>query len=500
MGCEPTGYYCFNLAHYLNERHIKLALVNPYHVKQIKELDDNSPKKTDLKEPKTIAKLVMGGRYSYPYLPEGIYADLREAVSSRDRIVKELNAAMNWIKRWLKIYFPEYLTVYKSFSAESGLTVLETAPLQEEWVLQKAVIAHAGRFIFHPHFVCKPHKSLRFSTTAQKYLGRVKSLRADNIDILKAICAFLIVCIHIPFPGTVGAYFTALTRSAVPIFFMITGYFYSDVVKRGEETRQIRKIMKLVIEANLIYLVWDSFYALVSRNMDFFQSTFTLKNLLKFLLLNESPLKGHLWYLGAILYVLIIVRVADKLKCGKMLYFLTPVLLLGDLVFGKYSIVIWGREFPYIFVRNFLFVGIPYFCIGQLIRRRGTKNQKEILSCLIVIFSLTSIYERLLLDNIGMNATRDHYISTTFLAGVVFLFALKCNGTNGLLATVGRKYSTWVYIMHPIFITCFGTVAQKAGIYGVYHYIAPIVVYITTLIFLMVAARCWNIIERRQHR
>ena len=31
--------------------------------------------------------------------------------------------------------------------------------------------------------------------------------RADNIDVLKAICTFLIVCIHVHFPGTVGAYF-----------------------------------------------------------------------------------------------------------------------------------------------------------------------------------------------------------------------------------------------------------------------------------------------------
>ena len=134
VGCEPTGHYWFNLAQYLRTQHINLVLVNPYHVKQIRELDDNSPKKTDLKDPKTIAKLVVDGRYSYPYLPEGIYADLREAVSSRDRIVKELNAATNRIKRWLKIHFPEYLTVYKNFSAESGLTLLETAPLPEDVV------------------------------------------------------------------------------------------------------------------------------------------------------------------------------------------------------------------------------------------------------------------------------------------------------------------------------------------------------------------------------
>ena len=134
VGCEPTGHYWFTLARYLKAEQINMVLVNPYHVKQIKELDDNSPKKTDQKDPKTIAKLVVDGRYSYPYLPEGIYADLREAVSSRERIVKEVNAVTNRIKRWLKIYFPEYLAVYKSFASESGLTVLETAPLPQDVV------------------------------------------------------------------------------------------------------------------------------------------------------------------------------------------------------------------------------------------------------------------------------------------------------------------------------------------------------------------------------
>jgi len=132
VGCEPTGHYWFPLARYLKECEIRLVIVNPYHVKQLKELDDNSPKKTDLKDPKTIAKLVVEGRYSEPYIPEGIYQDLREAVSSRDRIVKELNVISNRIQRWLKIYFPEFLRVYKKFDSDSGLMVLEKAPLPED--------------------------------------------------------------------------------------------------------------------------------------------------------------------------------------------------------------------------------------------------------------------------------------------------------------------------------------------------------------------------------
>lgn len=132
VGCEPTGHYWFTFAKYLKENDMKLVFVNPYHVKQCKELDDNSPNKTDRKDPTTIAKLVIEGRYSIPYIPKGVYADLRELVSSRDRIVKELNAASNRIQRWLKIYFPEYLEVYKKFDSESGLMVLKHASLPSE--------------------------------------------------------------------------------------------------------------------------------------------------------------------------------------------------------------------------------------------------------------------------------------------------------------------------------------------------------------------------------
>ena len=42
---------------------------------------------------------------------------------------KELNAASNRIQRWLKIYFPEYLTVYKRFDTTTGMMILEKTPL-----------------------------------------------------------------------------------------------------------------------------------------------------------------------------------------------------------------------------------------------------------------------------------------------------------------------------------------------------------------------------------
>ena len=78
--------------------------------------------------------MVTEGRYSFPYIPEGVYAELRETMSVRDQIVKTLNATSNRIQRWLKIYFPEYLEVYKVFDSVSGLAVLKKAPLPKDVV------------------------------------------------------------------------------------------------------------------------------------------------------------------------------------------------------------------------------------------------------------------------------------------------------------------------------------------------------------------------------
>ena len=285
---------------------------------------------------------------------------------------------------------------------------------------------------------------------------------------------------------------------------MITGYFYSDTVARHKEKRQIKKILYLVVGANTLFFIWNITLNILRKDsiVTYIRSIFTGKNILKFLVLNESPLAGHLWYLGAILYVLVIVLLVEKFNCRKILYYLTPVLLIADLVFGKYSLLIFHREFPYILVRNFLCVGIPYFCIGNLIREKqySEKWNKKVLQVLIVVFAITSLAERFALVNAGFNATRDHYLSTTFLAICLFVYTLKSNWHNKELAVIGRKYSTWLYIIHPIFITVFAMITGKLGIKSIYRCIAPIVVYCATLMFLIVMCRLKSFLLKNNQR
>ena len=128
-GMEPTGHYWFNLALFLRDNGMKPVLVNPLHVKRSKELDDHLPSKNDKKDPKTIAKLIIEGRYAFPYLPEGIYAEIRNASNMRFQVEAELTRNKNRIQRWFAIYFPEYTEVYGSFDAISSLMIFRQAAL-----------------------------------------------------------------------------------------------------------------------------------------------------------------------------------------------------------------------------------------------------------------------------------------------------------------------------------------------------------------------------------
>lgn len=131
-GMEPTGHYWFALGKFLQDNGMKPVHVNPHHVKKSKELDDNNPNKNDRKDPKTIAALVNEGRFSYPYLPSGIYAEIRNLSNLRFQTQEEVTRIKNRTARWFAIYFPEYKDVYGELTAISGRMVLKVAPLPED--------------------------------------------------------------------------------------------------------------------------------------------------------------------------------------------------------------------------------------------------------------------------------------------------------------------------------------------------------------------------------
>lgn len=138
-GMEPTGHYWFALGMFLQENGMRPVHVNPHHVKKSKELDDNNPSKNDRKDPKVIATLVNEGRYSYPYIPTGVYAEIRALSNLRFQTQEQITRLKNRIARWINIYFPEYKDVYGDVYAISGRMVLDVAPLPMDIVSLGAI-------------------------------------------------------------------------------------------------------------------------------------------------------------------------------------------------------------------------------------------------------------------------------------------------------------------------------------------------------------------------
>lgn len=157
VGMEPTGHYWKAFANFLlKQARITVVLINPYHTKKAKELDDNSQTKSDKKDALTIARLVKDGRYFETYLPHDVYAELRGLTTTRHSMNKRKKAIINTITAVLDEYFPEFESVFKyPFKGKASMHLLKVCPipkfileLGEEGVLKeikKAVKKTVGR-------------------------------------------------------------------------------------------------------------------------------------------------------------------------------------------------------------------------------------------------------------------------------------------------------------------------------------------------------------------
>ena len=132
LGLEPTGHYWFCPATWMIANGISVVQVNPYAVKQTKEVEDNSQLKDDTKDPKLIANLVKDGNFGMPYLPEKVYAELRRLSMFREQLNEDRIRAINRMHREMKIYFPEYKEALGRVEGAFSLELLKQTPFPEE--------------------------------------------------------------------------------------------------------------------------------------------------------------------------------------------------------------------------------------------------------------------------------------------------------------------------------------------------------------------------------
>jgi len=123
-GYESTGPYAEPLAQYLMHKPVTLVQVNPLHTKKMKEVNDNSPLKTDDKDPRVIADIIRLGRTLSVVVPEGDAAYLRRLNNARERHVEEQTALLNQLQQLVFVIFPEFKTVLKNMKCKTARHLL----------------------------------------------------------------------------------------------------------------------------------------------------------------------------------------------------------------------------------------------------------------------------------------------------------------------------------------------------------------------------------------
>jgi len=131
MGIESTGSYGEPLTEWMLKKGIKMVGVNPKHVHRIKEVLDNSPLKSDKKDPKVGTQLIELGSYHELIQSKGVAGELRELSKQRKQLMVKRTRISNQIESQVVRVFPEFLQVIKNLGA-TAVYLLGNYPLPSD--------------------------------------------------------------------------------------------------------------------------------------------------------------------------------------------------------------------------------------------------------------------------------------------------------------------------------------------------------------------------------
>lgn len=280
--------------------------------------------------------------------------------------------------------------------------------------------------------------------------------RSSSIDFVKGIAAISIVCLHCANNDTFDSIIHLIGRMAVPMFFIITGYYLPSMIKSGHISNHIIKILKLILGSLLFYVPLYCLDAYLNGDL-----WGKLSNVIQWdglgikLLFSQYPFNigaGHLWYLMAILYILCLLLLFTKKYPVKNLYVLIPLLFLGGYLISSFDVENVMRTY----YQNFLFTGMPYVLLGSFIREHETGQQlsNRRLGLLIALFAALYLGEIWLYVVTGLPARREHYLCIIPLVSLILMWAAKNPqfGSRNIFTTIGREYSIYIYIIHYYFV------------------------------------------------
>ncbi|KNB60900.1 acyltransferase family protein [Chryseobacterium sp. Hurlbut01] len=260
-----------------------------------------------------------------------------------------------------------------------------------------------------------------------------------TIDVLKIVLAFFVVFLHMNFlketvPTLSYVFVNGLFRIAVPVFLVITGFYFFHI-------DDFKKLKKWLFRTFILYAIWMLLYISYWKDSDQIFLTIIFGY-------------HHLWYLIGTFFSGILLYFLRKKSSGILIFLAVSLFLAGYCVqvlgnlhyFDKEQDVVLNM---YLLYRNFLFVCFPFLTIGFLINKHKIDLSRYNNSYLLLIAVILFVFVEAFFNyNWVSSENTDILFSLLFACPLVFLYSkniyIKTN--SKILANL----STAIYVVHPM--------------------------------------------------
>ena len=288
--------------------------------------------------------------------------------------------------------------------------------------------------------------------------------RSASIDFAKIALAAMVVALHAEIFKETSDYLSFIfvngfLRIAVPLFFIINGFYFYNIVAKG------KPLLPWVKRMATLYAVWMVLY------LPFYypHHPHSIKEDVEFLLKLVIGYH-HLWYLAGSLGAGLVLYWVRGWSDAKLLTAAVLLFLLGaaaQYVFNYVdsSHLVLNKLFNnYWLFRNFLLLGFPMYAIGFLIAKGRANALSDSTVLALTVLGVVALFVESSLIYF-FHPVRDHFdncFSLILACPAIFLFVQRRTGT--LTTDLYAKVSTVIYFIHPYFIfALMGLVGMHTG-------------------------------------
>jgi len=278
--------------------------------------------------------------------------------------------------------------------------------------------------------------------------------RNYSLDIFKLIASFFVIIIHCTSGFPNHDYLVATARFAVPVFFIISGWYsYNAVTSRNYKKiwKRIVSLLRLFIIAELTYILYSMISELTIgvKFSDWIVKIVNEDSFRRFILFNHTLPFGGLWFLPALIYVYIAALVI--MKINKPQLFTAFAFITAGLIIAQPFI---SKDEPLWHIRNFVTTGLPLFSIGFLMKRHEKTLLKIKTPAAAVLtaagFGITYA-EMFVLKKLCGRAAFEIYAGAVITAVFGIILSMKlCYSKKSLFIELLGDATTYIYIFHML--------------------------------------------------